>query len=135
MGNSRNNFVLATDSSRSVILHRIPAIGTRRVRRHLATASDDHTVRLWNVSSPAAEPLALHSPDSSTQIHMWDLRLGELPAVPRLLGDEVGLGAGSVFSPDGQWLAIISTPIRAGVDSVDLGWPQGMKIKSPVSGV
>ena len=54
--------------------------------RHLATASVDQTVRLWNISSPAAEPLALRTPDGSTGMHLWDMRAVDLPAAPRLLG-------------------------------------------------
>jgi WD40 repeat protein len=86
--------------------------------RHLATASVDQTVRLWNISSPAAEPLALRTPDSSTGLHMWDMQAVDLPAAPRILGGELDPGAGSVFSPDGQWLATI--PSGENVDSVHL---------------
>lgn len=75
--------------------------------RHLGTASVDQTVRLWNISSPVAEPLALRTGDRSKGMHMWDMRAPNLPAVPRILGDGLDPGAGSVFSSDGQWLAII----------------------------
>jgi WD40 repeat protein len=78
--------------------------------RHLATASSDRTVRVWNVSSPAAEPLVLRTPDGSTKLHIWDMRAVDLPAVPRILGDELDQDAGSVFSSDGQWLATIPYP-------------------------
>jgi WD40 repeat protein len=75
--------------------------------RHLATASADRTVRLWKTTSPAAEPLVLRTPDSATELHVWNIRPVDLPEVPRVLGDKLEPGAGSVFSPDGQWIASI----------------------------
>jgi len=75
--------------------------------RRLVTASEDRTVRLWNTSSPVAEPLALRTQDGSTALHMWDLRAVDLPAAPRVLGDELDEGAGVIFSADGKWLATI----------------------------
>jgi WD40 repeat protein len=75
--------------------------------RRLATASADQTVRLWKTSSPAAEPLALRSPDGPSELHMWDIRDVDSLAPPLVLGDKLDLGAGSVFSPDGQWIATI----------------------------
>jgi WD40 repeat protein len=75
--------------------------------RHLATASEDRTARLWNISSPAAEPLTLRTRNGSTDLHMWDLQAVNLPAAPRVLEDKLDYIAGSVFSPDGKWLATI----------------------------
>jgi WD40 repeat protein len=75
--------------------------------RHLATASKDQTVRLWTASSPTAEPLELRAPVGSTKLSAWDLRGAELPSVPRTLDNEqMSLQAGSVFSPDGKWIAV-----------------------------
>jgi WD40 repeat protein len=73
--------------------------------RRLVTASEDQTVRLWDTSSPAAEPLALRTQDHSTALHIWDLRVSDLPAKPRVLGDEVDQYAATYFSRDGKWLA------------------------------
>jgi WD40 repeat protein len=97
--------------------------------RHLATASRDQTVRLWNVSSPAAEPLAMRTPDGSTKLHMWDMRAVDVPAVPRLLGDELDREAGSVFSPDGQWLVTI--PRVASGENVDFVHLWNLSTPSP----
>jgi WD40 repeat protein len=47
----------------------------------------------------------LRTPDGATELHMWDIRPVDLPEVPRVLGDKLEPGAGSVFSPDGRWLA------------------------------
>src|SRR4030095_3889145 len=86
--------------------------------RRLATASVDRTVRLWNISSPAAEPLMLRTPDGETEhLHMWDIRAVDSPEAPRVFGGKLEPGAGSVFSPDGQWIATIAA---GDVDSVDL---------------
>jgi WD40 repeat protein len=88
--------------------------------RQLITASIDRTVRLWNTSSPHAEPLALRIPgtaDGSTELHLWDMRAVDSPALPRVLG-RLDSGAGSVFSPDGQWIATI--PAGDNVDFVHL---------------
>ena len=86
--------------------------------RRLATASVDRTVRLWNISSPAAEPLMLRTPDGETgHLHMWDIRAVDSPEAPRVFGGKLEPGAGSVFSPDGQWIATIAA---GDVDSVDL---------------
>ena len=75
--------------------------------RHLATASKDQTVRLWNASSPTAEPLELRAPVGSTKLSAWDLSGAELPSAPRTLDNEkMPLQAGSVFSPDGKWIAV-----------------------------
>jgi WD40 repeat protein len=86
--------------------------------RHLATASADRTVRLWNIASPAAEPLMLRTLDGATEkLHVWDIRAVDSPDPPQVLGDKFEPGAGSVFSPDGQWIAAIAA---GGADSVDL---------------
>jgi WD40 repeat protein len=75
--------------------------------RHLATASKDQTVRLWTASSSTAEPLELRGPDGSTKLRVWDLSGAELPSAPRPLDTErMPLQAGSVFSPDGKWIAV-----------------------------
>ena len=75
--------------------------------RHVATASKDQTVRLWSVSSPTAEPLELRTPDGSTRLRLWDLSGAELPSAPRTLDNEqMSLQAGTVFSPDGKWIAV-----------------------------
>jgi len=55
----------------------------------LVTASEDRTVRLWNTSSPAAEPLALRTQHGSTALHMWDLRAAGSPVAPRVLGEKL----------------------------------------------
>jgi WD40 repeat protein len=78
--------------------------------RWLATASNDTTVRLWNVSSPFAQPKSLHSPSDATKLRLWDLRTAPQPAVSQILGNELGVGAGRVFSPNGKWLATLSNP-------------------------
>jgi WD40 repeat protein len=48
---------------------------------------------------------------------MWDIRAVDSPEAPRVLGDKLDPGAGSVFSPDAQWIATIPA---GGVDFVDL---------------
>jgi WD40 repeat protein len=96
----------------------ISALAFSNDSRHLATVSLDRTVRLWNISSPDAEPLVLRAPDGSTGTRMWDTRAADLPAAPRILEVESDPAAGSVFSPDGQWLATI--PSGDHVDSVHL---------------
>jgi WD40 repeat protein len=101
--------------------------------RHLATASDDRTVRLWNTSSPAAEPLMLRTPELTTnlswsplidadtiELHMWDIRAVDSPKAPRVMGGKLVPNAGSVFSPDGQWIATIPEVPVGDVDFVDL---------------
>jgi WD40 repeat protein len=98
----------------------ISALAFSHDSRHLATASADRTVRLWNTSSPAAEPLMLRTPDGATELRMWDIRTVDSPEPPRVLGDKLEPGSGSVFSPDGQWIATIRA---GGVDFVDL-WKQ-----------
>src|SRR5208282_4306155 len=86
--------------------------------QHLATASADQTVRLWNTTSPVAEPLMLRTPDGATEeLRIWDIRAVDLPEAPRVLGGKLDSGAGSVFSPDGQWIATIPA---GGVGYVDL---------------
>jgi WD40 repeat protein len=76
----------------------------------LATASNDRTVRLWNVSSPFGEPLWLHAPSDPTRLHLWDVRAPPRPRVLQVVGDELGVGAGRVTSPNGKWLATLSNP-------------------------
>ena len=78
--------------------------------RWLATASNDTTVRLWNVSSPFGQPIWLHSASDPTRLRLWDLRAAPQPAVSQIRGDELGVGAGRVFSPNGKWLATLSNP-------------------------
>jgi WD40 repeat protein len=91
--------------------------------RRLATASADGTVRLWNTISPAAEPLMLRTEDGATELHVWDIPPVDSPEVPLVLGDKLGLGAGSVFSPDGQWIATIPAGDRDFVDLWKLSTP------------
>jgi WD40 repeat protein len=75
--------------------------------RHVATASKDQTVRLWTTSSPTAEPLELRTLDGSARLSLWDLSGAELPSAPRTLDNEqMSLQAGTVFSPDGKWIAV-----------------------------
>jgi WD40 repeat protein len=69
----------------------------------LVTASYDRTVRVWNTASPTADPRVLRI-DGSTKLHIWDLSDGSAP--PRVIGDDVNPGTGSVFSFDGRWLAV-----------------------------
>lgn len=95
----------------------IAALAFSHDSRQLATASADGTVRLWKTSSPAAEPLALRTPDGSSELHMWDVRDADSLPPPRILGDQLDPGAGSVFSPDGQWIATIPA---GGFDYIDL---------------
>ena len=76
--------------------------------RHLATSSKDQTARLWDAFSPTAEPLALRTFDGSTGLNIWDMRGAESPLAPRNLGDEpLSALSGTVFSPDGKWIAAI----------------------------
>jgi WD40 repeat protein len=76
--------------------------------RHVATASKDQTVRLWTASSPTAEPLALRTSDGSARLSLWDMSGTELPSPPRALGDEpLSALSGTVFSPDGKWIAAL----------------------------
>jgi WD40 repeat protein len=85
----------------------ISALAFSHDSRQLATASADRTVRLWQTSSPAAEPLALRTPDDSSELHIWDIRAVDSLPPPRILGERLDPGAGTVFSPDGQWIATI----------------------------
>ncbi len=88
--------------------------------RWLATASDDHTARLWNVADPTAAPRVLQhdgyvfdvafSPDGrwlatgsdDNTARLWNV--ADPAAAPRVLqhDDTVSVLA---FSPDGRWLA------------------------------
>jgi WD40 repeat protein len=97
----------------------ITALVFSRDSRHLITASADRTARLWNISSPHAEPLALipGTAAGSTELRLWDIRAVDSPAASRVLGRGLDSGAGSVFSPDGQWIATIPA---GGVDFVHL---------------
>jgi WD40 repeat protein len=74
----------------------------------LATASTDTTARLWNVSSPLGQPTWLHSQLDPTKLRLWDMRAAQHPAVSQILGDELGITAGRVFSPNGKWLATLT---------------------------
>jgi WD40 repeat protein len=76
----------------------------------LATASNDRNVRLWNVSSPFGQPLWLHALSDPTKLRLWDVRTPMLPRVLQVVGDELGVGAGRVISPNGKWLATLSNP-------------------------
>ena len=76
--------------------------------RHVATASEDGNVRLWDVSSPAAEPLILGANKGINNLHMWNVRSAGSHIAPRLLQDQLDPFAGTVFSPDGKWLATVS---------------------------
>jgi Tol biopolymer transport system component len=87
--------------------------------RYLATASKDQTVRLWSVFSPTAEPLDLRPLDGPTRLSLWDLTGADLPSVPRTLDNvQMSLQAGTVFSPDGKWIAV--TPRTDNNDVVHL---------------
>jgi WD40 repeat protein len=88
----------------------ISTLDFSRDSRWLATGSEDKTVRLWNVSSPFGEPISLHSRADPTKLRVWDLPATPQPTVSQILGDELGVGAGSVFSPDRKWLASLSNP-------------------------
>jgi WD40 repeat protein len=91
--------------------------------RHLATASADQTVRLWNRSSPATEPLMLRASDGATELHIWDIRSADSPEALRVMAGEQSHGAGSLFSPDEQWIATIPAEC---VDFIDL-----LKLSTP----
>jgi WD40 repeat protein len=84
---------------------RISGLAFSEDGNRLVTASYDRTVRVWNTSSPTAEPRTLRTDGGSTKLHIWDL--SDVSAPPRVLGDDLLQGAGSVFSPDGKWLAVI----------------------------
>jgi WD40 repeat protein len=60
------------------------------------------------MSSPTGEPLALHTPDGSTRLHIWDMRAKALPSIPQVLGENLMDKAGVIFSPEGRWIAAIS---------------------------
>src|SRR5262245_56534646 len=91
----------------------------------LTSASDDHTVRLWDLQTPEAAPRVLHghedgvraaafSPDGTTlalasgdyTVRLWDLRTPE--AAPRMLHGHEDLVVTVAFSPDGMTLASAS---------------------------
>jgi WD40 repeat protein len=99
--------------------------------RRLATVSADGTVRLWNTSSPAAEPLMLRTPDGATELRMWDIRAVDSPEPPRVFGDKLEPGSGSIFSPDGRWIATIAA---GGVDLWKLSTPLPTHYRLPYPG-
>lgn len=74
----------------------------------LVTASSDKTLRVWSVISPHAEPFLLLRPDDSTQVRIWDLTADPSPRITRVLPEEMGAAAATLFSADGKWLAVMS---------------------------
>src|SRR5262249_40979771 len=56
-------------------------------------------------------PVWLHSPSDPTKLRLWDLRAAPEPSVSQILGEELGVGAGEVFSANGRWLATFSNPV------------------------
>ena len=105
----------------------ISSLAFSRDGQWLATASNDMTVRLWNISSPFGQPVSLHSSAEPTKLRLWDLRAESEPAVSQISGDELGVGAGRVFSPNGKWLATISNPARL-VHLLNLGTAAAYRI-------
>jgi WD40 repeat protein len=76
--------------------------------RHMVSVSKDLTARLWTLSSPNAEPVVFRTRDGATKLNIWDMRAAELPPLPLILDDkQLPILSGTVFSPDGKWIAAV----------------------------